>query len=170
MLKFLFPDLYCPSIYDINYEMLLALKKKALLFDLDNTLEPFDVSRPSRKVVEHLQYLKSKGFLICLISNNQESRVKKFNEELGLPFVYKAKKPGKAGVGKALKLLGAKKEQAVLVGDQIFTDVWCGNRCGLFTVLVEPVAERDEFSVALKRGLEKKVIKYYLRRRELDTR
>ena len=36
--------------------------------------------------------------------------------------------------------LSLQPDQVAMVGDRVFTDVLCGNRLGLYTVLVRPVA------------------------------
>ncbi|MBZ4668522.1 MAG: YqeG family IIIA-type phosphatase, partial [Defluviitaleaceae bacterium] len=56
--------------------------------------------------------------------------------------------------------------ETALIGDQIFTDVWGGNKAGIKTILVVPVSERDEWVTKIKRGLERIVIKIYERQRK----
>ena len=41
--------------------------------------------------------------------------------------------------------MGIKKEEAVVIGDQLLTDIFGGNRKGLHTILVVPVATSDAF-------------------------
>jgi len=164
MFEYLYPDLYCESIFDIPYNKLLSLKRNFLIFDLDNTLAPFNVTFPPEEVIRHIQQLKNSGFSICILSNNKPERVEAFNRPLGLYYIAKAKKPGKSGVMRALSLMNGSPEKAVMIGDQIFTDVWCGNRCKLYSILVKPVSPRDEWSVKLKRGPEKIVINRYLKK------
>ena len=54
-------------------------------------------------------------------------------------------------------------ENIGVVGDQVFTDVWGGNRCKMFTILTKPIDTRDIWITKLKRPLEKIVIKRYLK-------
>ena len=44
------PDLYKKSIYDINYKKLKQSGIKCLLFDLDNTLIPYNEKLPTKKI------------------------------------------------------------------------------------------------------------------------
>ena len=161
MLKRFFPQVYVDSIYDIAYEELLKQNIKGLIFDIDNTLAPFDVPTPDDRLIKFIQDLQQKGFKICLLSNNKQHRVDTFNS-LKLPAVAKAGKPKLTGVKTALSMLGTDSNNTVIIGDQVFTDVWCGNRMHMYTILVKPIAIRDEFTVKLKRGLEKIVIKIYM--------
>ena len=165
MLSTLYPDVYYDSIFAIPYEELLRRRTKGLIFDVDNTLVPHDIAEPTQEIVTLFSSLRRKGFSICLLSNNNLERINSFNRKLGVKAVARAGKPGLQGIGKALKLLGVRPEQTALIGDQIFTDVWCGKRKKIYTILVKPVAKRDEFSVWLKRGLERIVLHSYSKER-----
>ena len=163
MLKRFYPQQYLPSVYDINFDALFNDGKKFLLIDIDNTLAPHDVPEPDEKILNFFRGLAERGFKVCLISNNKPKRVELFNKSLGLCAVPKAGKPKRRAVLQALALLGGTVSEAALIGDQLFTDVWCGNRTGVYTVLVKPISARDEWTVKLKRLPEKFIFKFYLR-------
>ena len=57
------------------------------------------------------------------------------------------------------KKLNLKAENIAVVGDQIFTDVIGGNRCKMFTILVDPVDKKDFWYTAWKRPIENKIKK-----------
>ena len=164
MLERFFPDAFYASIFDVPFDMLWAEGIQGLIIDIDNTLATFDVPDPPEAVVQLLSDLQAKGFRVCLFSNNKQARVERFNAPLGLPAVHKAGKPKKRGVRRALALLEVPCEQAALIGDQLFTDVWGANRCGLKSILVEPIAKRDEWTVKLKRKPEQFVMRAYRKR------
>lgn len=163
MLKCFFPKQFSGSIFEINFDMLYKAGIRGLILDIDNTLTVYDVPKPTDKVTDLLKKLTEQGFKICLVSNNSEQRVKIFNEQLNLDAVHRAGKPKKSGINRAIKLMGLQCESVALVGDQMFTDIWCGNRCGIYTILVKPIAQRDELTVRLKRIPEKWVMKAYLK-------
>ena len=165
-LKIFYPKIYVDSIYDVPYKKFIKRGIKALVFDIDNTLIAFDMPEPDDNLIEFIAKLKEMGFAICLLSNNNETRVEIFNRKLQLPAISKARKPGLSGLKKAMALTGAKNSQTALIGDQVFTDVWCGNRLSVTTVLVKPVVNRDEWTIRLKRSLEVIVIKMYLKGRQ----
>jgi len=127
---------------------------------------PFDVAHPDDKIIHFFEELKSNGFKVCLVSNNTEERVIKFNEKLKLFAIHKASKPKSRSFKKAMELMNTDKDNTVVIGDQIFTDVWGGNKAGIKTILVVPVSERDEWVTKIKRGLERIVIKIYERQRK----
>ena len=55
-------------------------------------------------------------------------------------------------------------KEAALIGDQIFTDVLCGNRAGVVSILTAPICDRDQFVTKIKRGIEKQVLKIYFKK------
>lgn len=158
-----YPQYYVKSVYDIDYKDLKRKGKIGLVFDLDNTLAPFDIEEPTEEIINFITNLTKDGFKVCLVSNNKGNRVQIFNKKLGLVAVPKAGKPKTKGIKIGLQKLGVSKSEAVMIGDQMFTDVWVGNRMGMTTVLVKPIANRDEFTVKLKRGIERKVFEAYKR-------
>ena len=164
MIEIFYPNEYVKSIFHIDYEKLKRKGIRYIIFDIDNTIEPYDIPLPSPADKELLEKLKSMGFTVCLVSNNRGKRVDTFNKELNLPAISNAMKPLKRGVVKIMKAVNAKPNNTAFVGDQVFTDMLCANRIGLYAILVNPIATRDEFSVRLKRGLEKKVIAAYRRK------
>ncbi len=168
MLEGFFPKLYVDSIFHVPYETLAKDGVRGIIFDIDNTLVPYDIPDPTEEIFQLFEKLQAMGFKLCLLSNNNEARVTLFNKTLSLPAIHKAGKPSLKGINKAVELLNIGNAKAALIGDQIFTDVFCGNRRKLFTVLVKPVSSRDELTVRFKRGLESLMIKYYLYRRGKD--
>ncbi|MDR1066432.1 MAG: YqeG family HAD IIIA-type phosphatase [Clostridiales bacterium] len=161
MFDWLAPDLSGESIFKLPYATLWKNGVRGLLFDIDNTLAPFDIPAPDDDTARFLSDLSQSGFSVCLISNGSKRRVNAFNAYLKFPVVYRAFKPLKRGVLKAMKIIGTTPETTALVGDQLFTDVLCGKRCGVFTALLKPASKRDEFSVRIKRGVERRFLKYF---------
>lgn len=170
MLKRFYPTVYIQSIFALDIEKMQEKGKKGIIFDIDNTLVSYDIIEPTKEVIDFFTMLREKGFSITLVSNNTEDRVVKFNEKLKVFALHKSKKPRTRSFQKALELMQLKKEQVVIIGDQIFTDVYGGNRAGIETILVMPVSEKDEWITKIKRGLEKKVIRHYERYRAKSGR
>lgn len=162
-MKLLFPDYYLKSIHEIDLDLLTKENKKLLIFDIDNTLVPHYIERPTQEVIDFFRLVQDKGFKIALLSNNKKERVLLFNENLKLPIVYKAGKPKKKKILSLIKRLDCLPVQTVVIGDQVFTDVLVAKRLNIVSILVEPISDKDEFLVSLKRGLERKILKMYLK-------
>ena len=161
MIKKLYPTQAIHSIYDLPIQQLKEQGIKGIIFDIDNTLVPYDEMEPNEKIIDFFQTLQEAGFKITLVSNNTEDRVVKFNQKLKVLALHKAKKPSRKSFHKAMEMMGCQPNEAIIVGDQIFTDVYGGNRAGLQTYLVTPVSDRDEWQTKIKRGVERQVIKSY---------
>ncbi len=56
----------------------------------------------------------------------------------------------------ALKKLKGKPSNTCVIGDQIFTDILGCNRCGIYTMLVDPISSREFSTTKYVRLLEKK--------------
>lgn len=161
MIKKLYPTKALGSIYELPIEELKQAGIKGIIFDIDNTLVPYDEAEPTEKIILFFEALQEKGLKITLVSNNTEDRVVKFNEKLKVLALHKAKKPSRKSFRKALEMMQCSENEAIIVGDQIFTDVYGGNRAGLKTYLVSPISDKDEWQTKVKRGLERQVVKSY---------
>ncbi|MBP3361902.1 MAG: YqeG family HAD IIIA-type phosphatase [Clostridia bacterium] len=153
------PTYVFDSISDIDGDFLKREGISCVLLDIDNTLVPDNAPCPDARAEAFIELLKRKGIKPCLISNNKQSRVESFNAKLGLKAVHRAHKPLTRKMLRAVKELGAKKESVLFIGDQLLTDIYAGNRCGIRTCLVTPISlERENCFFKLKRFIEKKVL------------
>lgn len=155
-----FPDKYVASTYVIDFEKLYEEGIRGLIFDIDNTLVPHGAPADQR-AVNLFAGLKAIGFECCLISNNQEPRVKMFNEKIQVHYVYNAHKPSVKNYFKAMGIMGTDQSNTVFIGDQLFTDVWGAKRSGIRNILVKPIYPKEEIQIVLKRCLEKVVLYFY---------
>ena len=162
MLKTFYPDDYIASTYVIPFEELYKKGYRGLIFDIDNTLVPHGAPADERAITL-FERLRKIGFDTCLISNNQESRVKPFADRVGSKYVFDAHKPSTKNYKKAMGLMKTSKENTLFVGDQLFTDVWGAKRTGMKSILVKPIHPKEEIQIVLKRYLEKIVLFFYNR-------
>lgn len=159
MSRFL-PTEFVDSIFDIDVEKLKDMGKKGFLFDIDNTLATYAMAVPDAKTKEWIRGLQSMGFSIYLISNNNEKRVKPFAESIDAGYIAKALKPRTKPIKQVCDKMGITVDEAVLVGDQLFTDIWGGSRMGMYTILVKPISsEIEHWFVKFKRIFERMIMK-----------
>lgn len=161
MFEKFYPDLMTDSVQNIDLDELFKNNIKGLILDIDNTLVPNRMKEADEKAVKWIENIKNIGFKICIVSNASKKRVIKFNERLKLDAIYRASKPGSKAYKKAARLMGIGAKEIAVVGDQIFTDVFGGNRIGMYTILVKPIHKNEILYVKLKRLLEKYVLKKY---------
>lgn len=162
MFETFFPDEYVASTYVIPFEKLYEEGYRGIIFDIDNTLVMHGAPADER-AKKLFAKLKELGFACCLLSNNQEPRVKMFNEDVQVNYIFNAHKPSIVNYEKAMELMGTDKSNTVFVGDQLFTDVWGAKRTGIRNILVKPIHPREEIQIVLKRKLEKIVLFFYRR-------
>lgn len=153
------PNLYIKTVYDLDTSLFRERGICGIIVDIDNTLVAWNTKEPDERVVNLICKLTSEGYKVCILSNNTRRRVEEFNRCLNLPAIHKAIKPRKNAFRKALKLLGTQPANTAVIGDQLFTDVYGGNRLGMFTVLVNPISDKEFIWTKLVRKLEKWVIK-----------
>lgn len=160
MFDMFFPDKYVASTYIIDFERLYKDGYRGLIFDIDNTLVPHGAPADDRAVALFAR-LKAIGFRCCLISNNQEPRVKMFNRDIGVDYVYDAHKPSTKNYIKAMEIMGTDRSNSLFIGDQLFTDVWGAKRAKIANILVKPIHPKEEIQIVLKRYLERIVLHFY---------
>lgn len=148
------PNVYFTNIQDITIEFLIKNKIKALILDVDNTLIDYDKNL-AEETIEWAKRLQGQGIKMYILSNtNKQDKVETVAKKLEIPYEHFAKKPSKRGFVRVKEILKIKEENIGVVGDQIFTDVFGGNRSKMFTILVDQVDKKDYWYTAWKRPIE----------------
>lgn len=164
MLRNFLPDEHVKSILDITPGQLKSKGIKGIITDLDNTLVEWDRPNATPQLIKWFEEIKKEDIQVTIVSNNNEQRVKAFSDPLEIPFIFQARKPMSRAFHKALSQMGIKKEQAVVIGDQLLTDVLGGNRSGFHTILVVPVAQTDGFFTKFNRFAERRIMNWFRRK------
>lgn len=133
---------------------------KGIITDLDNTLVPWDVREATPEVLDWFKKMKENDIQITIISNNNAERVTVFSEPLSTPFVYSARKPLKRAFKKVQKEMNLSKNEIVVIGDQLLTDIFGGNMAGFYTILVVPIVQTDGKITKINRKIERYILNY----------
>lgn len=152
------PDMYQKSIYTINYNKLKKKGIKCLLFDLNNTLASYEIDYPDNKLRELIFDLE-KNFKVIIVSNSSKNRVRPFKEKLNVDSSFSSRKPFKKKFKKIMSVYGFKDTEIAMIGDELLTDIYGGNRMGFTTILVNGISEDEPFHTRVIRKIEKKIIK-----------
>lgn len=155
LLKNFLPDQHVKSIFQIQAGELKKRGIKGVITDLDNTLVSWDQPNATPELLKWFDDMQQAGILVTIVSNNNERRVKAFSDPLELPFIYKARKPMIRSFQRAIRDMNLQRDDIVVIGDQIFTDVLGGNRLGVHTILVVPVAQTDGLLTRINRRMER---------------
>jgi len=162
-----YPNGYFNKVSKISLEYLKENNIKGLILDVDNTLIDY-YKNISKDTVNWVNNLKQNGIKLCILSNsNKKEKVKEVAIKLGLEYTYFGTKPLKRGFKKAKEMLNLENNEIAAVGDQIFTDVLGSNRMKMFSILVEPIEEKDIWVTVLKRPIENYIKKKYLKTKEI---
>ena len=161
MLKHFLPNQHVKSILDIHPKDLQEKGIKGIITDLDNTLVEWDRPNATPRVIKWFEGMKKNQIKVTIVSNNNEKRVKSFSDPLDIAFIFRAKKPLSLAFHRAAKQMNIKKEEIVVIGDQLLTDVLGGNRGGFHTILVVPVAQTDGIATKFNRMVERKILNWF---------
>lgn len=162
-----YPTVDLQGVSEITPELMSAHEVSALVIDIDNTLTTHNNPEIRTEELEWLERMKQQKIPMVLVSNNNVPRVEPFANLVELPYVANAKKPLSSGFQRAQEILKVSQIQRIaMVGDQIFTDVYGGNRYGMKTFWVTPMQMEGGFFFNLKRWAEQKVIDRYYKQKE----
>lgn len=134
------PHLVVDSIYDVSPDMLSEMGIGLLMLDLDNTLVPGHIREITPKLRGWINSLKSKNIEPFILSNNRGKKPGKFARELEIGYINNAGKPSRRMLHRVMAEKNSPPEQTAIVGDQIYTDVFCGIRAGITTIAVKPIS------------------------------
>ena len=157
----LVPEYRFERFNDVTAEFLISLGIKGVLLDIDNTMEPYEHPTPGEHVINWLNSLYAAGIKTAIVSNNDRERVELFNRDIGMPAYYKAGKPFKKNLLRAMQDIGTEKGNTLFIGDQILTDVWAAHNAGIRAVVVPPINDRRDALTRFKRLLEKPILRKY---------
>lgn len=162
-LKRLINNLYPTYIYnkveEIPYFIFDKYDVKLVMLDMDNTLID-GYTKYNDDIKKWVKGLKKKGIKLYILSNSRSNNtVKNIAHKLGMQYYLGARKPFIKGFSYILEKEKINKQNSIMIGDQIFTDVWGGNRFGIKTILVKPIGKKESIFTKIKRPFEKIVLR-----------
>lgn len=152
------PDHRVQNIGDVQGELLNQWGINTILLDVDNTLTNKGSSQiePSAKAWIEAQINEGRRVLLC--SNNFSQSASMIAQELRIESLHLALKPFVFRVKKRLRI-GNYPSPMLMIGDQVFTDIWLGKRLHAKTILVNPLSKNDWLSTKFVRIVERFVLK-----------
>ncbi len=132
------------ALEDVDLEELRAAGKRLILLDVDNTLLPWRSHDIPQSTTSWIEKGRSLGFDFCILSNTRNpERLAKLTSAMGLDFVRDRFKPHPKMYQIALDRYQCPPREAVMIGDQLLTDVLGANRCDIDAIWVKPIAKRE---------------------------
>ena len=152
------PNRAVAEVGDIDPSQLRNAGKKLVLLDVDNTLTAWHGEDVPAASSNWIAGLKAAGLRTCVLSNTRRpERLRRITERLGIDFILGRFKPSPRMYHQALEQYGVRPEEAVMVGDQLFTDVWGANRAGIEAIWVKPIALKEFVGTKVSRLAESMV-------------
>lgn len=138
--------------------------KRLVMLDVDNTVLPWGRDEIPEETARWVREARAAGLEMCLISNTRHpKRLERIAGELQVKYFYGKFKPNPALYFRALEEFRVEAAAAVMVGDQIFTDVWGANRAGIDSIWLEPLTPRDFVGTKISR-IGERILKRFLYR------
>ena len=135
----LLPTLMADAVTDISPAFLRERGIRLLMLDFDNTIIPYTTIEPTQEAAAWLEEMTNSGIPVCVVSNSRNDRVPVFCRKYNLDCILRSRKPFPVGIPNCLAKYGIPAKDALMVGDQIFTDTLGGNLAGTQTLLVKPI-------------------------------
>ena len=140
----------------IDLQRLYDGGKRLILLDVDNTLVQWKTEDFSPEVVAWVERAKAMGFGLCIISNTHRlDRLERLTQKLGVETVRGRFKPSRAMFRLALMKFGLRPDEAVMVGDQMMTDVLGANRAGIDAIWVRKMEGKEFGGTRINRMIER---------------
>lgn len=158
------PTWMVEAIYQITPEQLKKHNFKAVLTDLDNTLIAWNNPDGTAELLGWIDEMKAANIPVIVVSNNKAARIERVVEQLGLDYVARSMKPLTKGFKEAETKLNLPKEQILMVGDQIMTDIRGANAAKIQNVLVKPIVTTDAWNTKFNRLMERQIMNYLLKK------
>jgi HAD superfamily phosphatase (TIGR01668 family) len=159
MLNFVRPRLYAPGINQVDPGELRARGVRGAIVDLDNTLVGFRALAPLEEDALWVSRALQAEVRVVVLTNNGTRWASEVAQDLGVPCIPRARKPLPFGFRRALKILELDAHEAIVIGDQLFTDVLGARLAGLDVILVEPLVRRDPWNTRPLRWIERLVMR-----------
>lgn len=159
MAKLFIPDYYTEDLTKVDWK---AFRQQGILhvyLDIDNTLEPQGARVAGPRTAEICGAIEAAGMDVSILSNAAEARAEEFCQPLQLDYLGLAAKPLVHKVKAHLKARSLRADQVLLVGDQIFTDLWCARFLGCPALIQKSLGGKETGFLAFKRKIEALLLK-----------
>lgn len=153
------PHGFAPRIGHVDPAALRVRGIRGAIVDLDNTLVGFRSLAPLEEDADWVVRARTVGLRVAVLTNNATPWAAGVAEQLGVPCIPRARKPLPHGFLRALRVLEIERHEAVVIGDQLFTDVLGARLAGLEVILVDPLVRRDPWNTRPLRWLERAVLR-----------
>lgn len=155
---------FCPSravlrLPDVSIDELWDSGKRLILLDVDHTIVKWGEEEFSQDVLDWVAAAKAKGFQLRILSNTRHPhRLARLSAKIDIPTKNGKFKPSPEMYMEALGETGFRAEQAIMIGDQIMTDILGANRSGIDSIWLQKMEGPEFFGTKFNRVIERMVM------------
>ena len=152
---------FCPahavaSLPEISLDDLKAEGLSLILLDVDHTLVKWKQEEFSPEVLAWIAKAKQMKFDLCILSNTRHpERLARLSAVLEVDTFRGRFKPSTHMYEMALERYKKRPEEAVMIGDQIMTDVLGANRSGIDAIWVQKMEGPEFAGTKINRAVER---------------
>lgn len=163
------PTYYAKNIFEIPLDFYLKNNFLYILIDLDNTLDPYYKKEPSDKVIKLCIELKKNNINLVIFSNNSKKRVSYYSSFLNINYIYRSFKPFSKKLNNFIYNNKINKENCIIIGDQLLTDIKCAKKAHIKSILVDELEKKNALCSKLNKFIEKRIRKKLKRKNLLNN-
>jgi uncharacterized protein len=156
------PNRTCHRLNEVNLEDLRISGKKLILLDVDHTIVPWKKETFSEEILYWIYNAKELGFHLCILSNTRHpERLQRIAEKLDVKALRGKFKPNPQMYHEAMKIFSASRDETIMIGDQIMTDILGAGRSGIDSIWLSKMSGPEFFGTKFNRLIEliiKKII------------
>ena len=146
--KIIVPDIKLEDVTQLDDEMIEYLKQRygieGIILDVDETIRK-NMSKIPKCNKEWIENLKGK-LKIIIVSNGMDRNIESYFKEQGIDYIGFAFKPLKRNFLKACEKMDIKPEKVLVVGNDLFDDIYGGRRNNMKTALIKKVVDEEKES------------------------
>jgi uncharacterized protein len=144
------------TLVDIDLKKLWDGGKRLIMLDVDHTIVKWKAEEFAEPVLQWIAEAKKLGFDLCIISNTRRpARLGRLSKILEIETVKGKFKPSAEMFHLALAKFNRKPEEAVMIGDQMMTDILGANRAGINAIWVKKMDGKEFVGTKVNRFVER---------------
>ena len=155
------PDEIYSDLQEIDFANYARQGFQLVMLDIDNTLAQHGSSHADEFAREVIRRIQTAGLICWIISNGKKHRIGLYAASIELPFIAMSNKPSRRAFKHVCHVTGVEAKRAIMIGDQLLTDIYGARRAGCYAVLVHPRSEHEAWNVRIKRGIEKPLLRRF---------
>lgn len=141
--KIIKPDISIENVRQLNEEEITKIKERygieGVILDVDDTLrkDMKDIPPCNQEWIEQIR----SQLKVIVVSNGIDKKVEQFFKEKDIEYIGFANKPLKKSFIKACEKMGIEPEEVLVIGNDLFDDIYGGKRNNMKTALVNQVED-----------------------------